>query len=160
VGIERDVPLLTELRFSLPANSINIASLRDLGIRSPCCSLNTLFHECKLLIKKEMIKRRSGVHSAGSIATTKSCDNRGSDLHKVLHRFCGSQTCADKNPGWQTRLSRSGTISARATTCQERNKPAWENLTYTRWFSFMVTVRALRYSASCSSHSPTNSNAF
>ena len=29
--------------------------------------INTLFHACKLLIKKGMVKRRSGVHSAGSV---------------------------------------------------------------------------------------------
>jgi len=31
-------------------------------------SLNTLFHECKLLMKKEMIKCRWRVQFAGSVA--------------------------------------------------------------------------------------------
>jgi len=38
--------------------------------------LKTLFHECKLLMKKGMVKRRWEVHFAGSLSKTKRCDRR------------------------------------------------------------------------------------
>jgi hypothetical protein len=55
-------------------SALNIASLTGLRKISPTASrasLKTLFHECKLLIEKGMVKRRSGVHSAGSVSKTK-----------------------------------------------------------------------------------------
>ena len=59
--VEKQVAL-TDLGASLGSESINISSPNRtqeiMSAEQSRASLNTLFHECKLLIKKEMIKRR------------------------------------------------------------------------------------------------------